>query len=183
MALSFWQKLRVAFRGWSRRREEERADFVRKNTGWGSGAPPTSAAIPPNTAAEAGGAPQVPVDVEGLQVAYLDDSGQISYFLDTMTGEVVEVRNRPAPPGERFKRVPARTPESDADDRRAFLQSLDDSAAKQSLAARIESAEFRQALSADRTIERAWYNFRNERATRTIEQWLQTLGLKAPGRG
>lgn len=180
MALSFWQKLQVAFRGWSRRREEREKEFLQRNTGWapaptGGGQAPSPV---PRVSAKA-----IEVDREGLQVAYLDDSGQISYFLDTMSGEVIEIRNRPAPPGDRFRRVPSRTAESDAEERRAFVQSLDDSPAKQALMRHVDSPEFRKALAADRTLERAWYNFRNERATTTIESWLQTLGLRGPGRG
>jgi hypothetical protein len=122
-----------------------------------------------------------PFDLEGLQVAYLDDSGQIHYYLDTLTGEVIEVRNRPAPPGDRFQRVPSRPAE--IEERRAFVASLDASPAKERLVANLDSAEFRRVLSEDRALERAWYNFRNALATRAIESWLQNLGLRPPGRG
>jgi hypothetical protein len=33
--------------------------------------------------------------------------------------------------------------------------------------------EFRRALSGDRAMERAWYNFKNDRAIAAIEQWLK----------
>ena len=174
MALTIWQRLRVAFRGWSRRREEEakaaQADLLRRNASWGpAGAAPKPApvvAVPnPST-----------VDIEGLQVAYLDDSGQILYFLDSVSGEVVEVRaGNQQPDAARFKRVPARTAASDLTDRRAFVATLENSPAKTALAAAVESPEFRRLIAADRTTERAWYNFRNAQATRAIESWLRSL--------
>jgi hypothetical protein len=172
VALTFWQKLRVAFRGWSRRREEANAAFLRQNASWSGGLKPASTQKQPH----------IGVDLEGLQVAYLDDSGQISYYLDTMTGEVVEVRNRPAPPGERFKRVPSRTAETDVQDRRAFVASLDDSPLKSALMS-AAPGEFRRVLGTDRGVERAWYNFKNAQATRSIESWLRNLGLQPPHRG
>src|SRR5437660_9351714 len=60
------QKIRLAFRGWQRRREERDREFIAKNT-W-SGAPARSPE-PPRTAA-------LDVDIEGLTIAYLDGSGR-----------------------------------------------------------------------------------------------------------
>ena len=37
---------------------------------------------------------------------------------------------------------------------------------------------FRSVLASDRNAERAWYNFRNDRATAAIEAWLKKLGLR-----
>src|SRR5205823_8561560 len=79
-----------------------------------------------------GAAPRI--DLEGLQVAYLDDSGRIDYYLDTYSGDVVEVHDgiRMEPP--RFLRVPRRSEASDAEDRRAFVATLDASALRDRLA-------------------------------------------------
>ena len=125
------------------------------------------------------GLPVVHLDLEGLQVAYLDDSGQIAYYLDTTTGDVVEVRDGTTPEATRFKRVPARTDRSDENERRAFAASLESSPAKDMLAGAAASPpDFRRLVASDRRTERAWYNFRNEQATRAIESWLRSLGLR-----
>jgi hypothetical protein len=114
--------------------------------------------------------------MEGLTVAYLDDSGRIAYFLDTESGDVVDVRDGAALPEPRYRRVPSRSTQSEADDRRAFVASLEPSRPRDSLARSITSVEdFRRALAADRALERAWFSFKNDRAIAAIEQWLGTL--------
>src|SRR5437764_8116774 len=97
MATSLMQKLRLAWRGWRRRQEEKERGFVNKNAGWGP--PPHPSPLPggegeaattrrgPLPLGEGGqrpgeGAPRR-IDLEGLQIAYLDDSGRIDYYLDT----------------------------------------------------------------------------------------------------
>ena len=180
MALSFWQRMQVAFRGWSRRRDEEskrrQADFLRSNTAWGRtdqamrGCPVDP--LPPPQKKQT-------VDLEGLQTAYLDSSGAIAYYLDTESGEVVE---RPAgdavlaPP--RYQRAPARSEESDAEDRAAFSQTVENANLRQTLLGVRNAGDFRKAVAEDRSVERAWYNFKNDRATSAIESWLRRLGLR-----
>ena len=153
------QKIRLAIRGWSRRREEAEKEFLARNT-WSVGR-----SQPP--APEAGAATHA-IDTEGLTVAYLDDSGRIAYYLDTESGEVVDVRDGSALAPPRYRRVPARSEQTDAEDRRAFA------ASHEALAQSVGSAEeFRRALSGDRALERAWYNFKNDRAIAAIEEWLK----------
>lgn len=118
------------------------------------------------------------VDTEGLTVAYLDDSGQLAHFLDTETGDIEDVRvtdlgANPQLQQPRFRRVPSRSEIAEREDRRAFAASLDASSARDTLARCTDAESFRRALSADRTIERAWYNFRNDRAIAAIEAWLE----------
>jgi len=160
------QKIRLAFRGWQRRREESEKAFLTRNASWGAAAP-VVAATPPKTRTFA-------IDMEGLTVAYLDDSGQLAHFLDTSDGEIVDVRMSDAASyaEPRYRRIPSRTPTSDADDRRAFIASLDASPSRDALARSSDADSFRRALSSDRTLERAWYNFRNDRAIAAIEAWL-----------
>ena len=38
--------------------------------------------------------------------------------------------------------------------------------------------EFRRILSDDRRVERAFFNFKNDRATRAIEEWAREQGLE-----
>ena len=173
MAVSFFQKIKLAFRGWSRRREQQEQEFLRRNTGWA----PVPAAQ--KTAAEAAVAPlktrSLPaVDLEGLQAAYLDNSGVIAYYLDADSGEVVENRDGATLDAARFKRVPMR--KSEDDDRRAFIETVESQPIKLALMKSVASPTFRSVLASDRATERAWYNFRNSRATAAIEEWLKQIG-------
>jgi len=164
------QKLRLAWRGWARRREEAQKEFLAKNANWGVGQ--TLLSVP-----KAQTGVSVPhVDLEGLQVAYLDDSGRINYFYDTENGEVVEARDGETFAEPRYRRVPRRSAASDAADRREFVASLDDSPLKTALRAAKDAAEFRRVLSDNRKLERAWYVFKNDRATAAIEAWLRPRG-------
>jgi hypothetical protein len=74
MAISFMQKLRLAFRGWSRRREDDakrkEQEFLQRNVTWAKPAAPA----PSQSVAKSA----LAIDLEGLQVAYLDDSGKMS---------------------------------------------------------------------------------------------------------
>ena len=154
------QKIKLAIRGWNRRREEKQQEFLQQNV-WSPG---LSRAVQPAKA----GAPST-IDFEGLVVAYLDDSGRIQYYLDAQTGDVVE--SHVPMSGDRYRRVPTRA----GDERTAFLATLDDSGAR----ARLASAQnFRSELARDRALERAWYNFRNDRAIAAIENWLREIGLR-----
>ncbi|HUJ14530.1 MAG TPA: hypothetical protein VL284_12155 [Thermoanaerobaculia bacterium] len=156
------QKIHLAIRGWSRRREEKEKEFLAKNT-WSPGSSRDEAARE--------SAPRKNIDLEGLTVAYLDDSGHFQHFLDVETGDVIDTRE--PPPGDRYRRVPSRRTADE--ERRAFIATVDDSGAR----VRLTSAEdFRSELARDRALERAWYNFRNDRAIAAIEAWLREIGLK-----
>ena len=160
------QKIRLYFRGRQRRREEREKEFLTRNASWDAPAP-VAAAAPTKMRAFA-------IDMEGLTVAYLDDSGQLAHFLDTSDGEIVDVRISESStyPEPRYRRIPSRNANADADDRRAFIASLDASPSRDALARSSGTESFRHALSADRALERAWYNFRNDRAIEAIEAWL-----------
>ncbi|PYQ62082.1 MAG: hypothetical protein DMF58_02690 [Acidobacteria bacterium] len=158
------QKIRLAIRGWNRRHEEKQQEFLKQNV-WSGGQ-----AIPPVQSRQAR-LPALHIDIEGLTVAYLDDSGQFHHYLDVQTGEVIDTREVLS--DVRYRRVPSH--ESEADERRGFLATLDDSGARARLAA---AQNFRSELARDRALERAWYNFRNDRAIATIDQWLREIGVK-----
>jgi hypothetical protein len=113
------------------------------------------------------------IDRDGLQVAYLDDSGQNDYWLDRETGEVVTGALDGDP---RFVLVPHRSAESDAADRVAFVASLKPQPMKETLArVQHDAIAFRELLATDRFLERKWYAFKNDRANVAIEAWLGTL--------
>jgi hypothetical protein len=165
------QKIRLVIRGWNRRRQESEKEFLARNANWSGGQAPS----PVRTSQP--GTPSLQLDIEGLTVAYLDDSGRITYYLDVQTGDVVDVRDNAQLDSKRYRRVPSRTSASDVDDRRAFISDLEDSSAR----VRLNSAApetFRDALAADRGVERAWYNFRNDRAIAAIQRWLSEIGLR-----
>jgi hypothetical protein len=164
------QKIRLVIRGWQRRREQNDNEFVTRNASWGA-----APAIAPTVRKSSR---TFFVDTEWLTVAYLDDSGQLAHFLDTDSGDIVDLRvtdlgANPQLQEPRFRRVPSRSETAEREDRRAFAASLDASPARDVLARCIDAESFRRALAADRTIERAWYNFRNDRAIAAIEAWLE----------
>jgi hypothetical protein len=177
MAISFFQKIRLMLRGRARRRDERDQEFLQRNVAWVAPKP----VAPPPAVAPQKQKPSASVDREGLQVAFLDDSGRIVYYLDVITGEVVEHRDgEAAPDAARFKRVPRRSVESDAADRQKFIASLDVSAMRDRLALATDGVAFRRVLSADRALERSWYVFKNDAATAAIDAWLKELGDRSP---
>lgn len=147
------QKIRLAWRGWNRRREERDREFLQKS-GWSGGQPPPSPVRPT-------GAPALQIDIEGLTVAYLDGSGRIEYYLDTQTGDVIEAPDAQLD-SARYKRVPIASAE---DDERMFIEAHQLSV----------MSTFRETVARDRTLERAWYNFRSDRALKAIDQWLRAV--------
>ncbi|HEV8435698.1 MAG TPA: hypothetical protein VGR95_19970, partial [Thermoanaerobaculia bacterium] len=161
MAVSLMQRIRLWWRGSQRRREEKEQAFLAKNAAWTPALP--TPASPPRTEDRG---PRTEIDREGLQAAYLDRSGVILYYLDKETGEVVESRSELT--DSRYARVPT---QSDEDDQRAFLRTL--TLPQRAHFQKVES--FRAAIAEDRTLEKAWYNFKNDRATKAIEAWLNTV--------
>jgi hypothetical protein len=162
MAVSLMQRLRLWWRGSQRRREEKEQEFLAKNAAWAdvgrASARPAEDGLKPVLRFE--------VDRDGLQAAYLDRSGVILYYLDRETGEVVESRE---PLTEtRYIRVPT---QSDEDDQRAFLRTL--TLPQRAHFQKVES--FRAAIAEDRSLEKAWYNFKNDRASKAIDGWLQEI--------
>ena len=172
MALTWFQRLQVAFRGWSRRRDDEakkrQDEFLQRNTSW---APRQAAPAAPSNAPS-----QPHVDLDGLQAAFLDSSGAIAYYLDVQNGEVVERRVTDPPLTDaRYRRVPVRTVQSDSEDRAAFAAKVENAALRQILLEARDATAFRRAISGDRAVERAWYNFKNDRATTAIAAWIRAL--------
>jgi len=119
------------------------------------------------------------VDLDGLQVAYLGVA--LAHYLDLETGDIVDIPLDAEPPGEesRFRRIPTRTPESEAEDRRLFVEKLDDPAMRGQLAHLIDDGHaFRLAISADLRVQRMFFNFKNDQATRAIAAWLAEEGIE-----
>ena len=189
MAISLFQKLKLGLRGWNRRRAESAAkrdeEFVARSTPWAKGAPAAPETRTNQVAAK------TTVDLEGLQVAYLEGSGAIEHYFDTQTGEVVEPRDldeagraQVTQATSRYRRVPQRNDETEALDRLAFIRTVEKQNVRQNLEAALRGTDpagaFRRALATDRAVERAWYNFKNQRAAEAITRWLAEINFRAP---
>ena len=113
------------------------------------------------------------LDLDGLQVAYLGVA--LAHYLDVETGDIVDLPLEDPPPGdpERFRRIPTRTPEIEAEDRRIFAEKHPHLAPVVG-----EAMSFRQVLSEDRRLERQFFNFKNDQATKAIEEWAKSEGLE-----
>ncbi len=118
------------------------------------------------------------LDLDGLQIAYL--GAALAHYLDLETGDILDIPLDAPAPGEasRFLRIPTRTEESEAEDRRLFVEKVEFSVLRDHLASAVDDPkEFRRVLSEDRRVERAFFNFKNDRATLAIEEWLRAEGL------
>jgi hypothetical protein len=118
------------------------------------------------------------LDRDGLQVAYLGVA--LAHYLDLESGDIVDLPLDADAPGDpsRFRRVPTRTPESEEEDRVLFVQGMQPGEMRNELSHVMENhAEFRRVLLADRRVERSFFNFKNDRATKAIEEWLEAEGL------
>jgi hypothetical protein len=118
------------------------------------------------------------LDLDGLQVAYLGVA--LAHYLDLETGDIIDQPLDDPPPGDesRYLRVPARTEETEAEDRRLFVPLVKIAAMREQLAGAVDDPHtFRQILHDDRLVERSFFNFKNDRATKAIEEWLAAEGL------
>jgi hypothetical protein len=118
------------------------------------------------------------LDLDGLQVAYLGVA--LAHYLDLETGDIIDQPLDDEPPGDesRYRRIPTRTPESEAEDRRLFVDHMGPSPMRDHLAAVVDDHHaFRTVLLEDRKTERQFFNFKNDQAARAIEEWLKGEGL------
>lgn len=118
------------------------------------------------------------LDLDGLQVAYLGVA--LAHYLDLETGDIIDQPLDDEPPGEasRFRRIPTRTPESEEEDRRLFVEKMEFSALRDHLAHVVGDAnEFRRVISEDLLAQRKFFNFKNDQATRAIAVWLAEEGI------
>lgn len=118
------------------------------------------------------------IDRDGLQVAYLGVA--LAHYLDLETGEIVDLPLDAAPPGDsaRYRRIPTRTPESEVHDRHAFVETVKLPQQRERLLTVIGDANaFRSVLSEDLRLQRDFFKFKNDQATRAIEEWLREEGL------
>lgn len=120
----------------------------------------------------------MPLDLDGLQVAYLGVA--LAHYLDLETGDIIDIPLDAEPPGDesRYLRIPARTAESEVEDRRLFVEKMELSPMRGRLAQLVDDAHgFRAAISEDLRVQRQFFNFKNDRATKAIEEWVASEGL------
>ena len=120
----------------------------------------------------------MPLDLDGLQVAYLGVA--LAHYLDLDTGDIIDIALDAPPPGDesRYLRIPTRTPESEIEDRRLFVEKMEFSVLRDRLAKLVDDSQgFRAALSEDLRVQRQFFNFKNEQATRAIAEWIEREGL------
>lgn len=118
------------------------------------------------------------LDYDGLQVAYLGVA--LAHYLDLETGDILDLPLDAEAPGDesRFRRIPTRNPVSEDEDRRLFVVRPEVREWREQLARVLdEPMEFRRALASDRRVERLFFNFKNDQATRAIEAWALEQGL------
>ncbi|HEX7810080.1 MAG TPA: hypothetical protein VF608_15195 [Thermoanaerobaculia bacterium] len=118
------------------------------------------------------------LDLDGLQVAYLGVA--LAHYLDLETGDIIDIPLDADAPGDasRYRRVPTRTEESEAEDRVLFVEGMKPGEMRDELARAVDDhGEFRRVLLNDRRTERQFFNFKNDRATKAIEVWLTEEGL------
>ena len=118
------------------------------------------------------------LDRDGLQVAYLGVA--LAHYLDLETGDIIDIELDAPPPGDesRYLRIPTRTEESEEEDRRLFVEKLEFSTMRERLSRLVgDSQGFRAAISEDLRVQRQFFNFKNDQATRAIEDWIAAEGL------
>ena len=136
------------------------------------------------------------IDLEGLVVAFDDDSPARSYYLDRDTGKVfsfledhVDAETEEiawqieADGGKRYLQIPKLTLEEELEEQDTFLESLEDEELKEKLSKVIESdhdgSQFQDFVSKDRKARETWRAYTRVRSRERADQWLKALGLTA----
>ena len=120
----------------------------------------------------------MPLDLDGLQVAYLGVA--LAHYLDLETGDIIDLPLEAPAPGEesRYLRIPTRTAESELEDRRLFVEKMEFSVLRDRLQSLLGDAQaFRAALAEDLRVQRQFFNFKNDQASRAIAEWAEREGL------
>jgi hypothetical protein len=119
------------------------------------------------------------LDLDGLQVAYLGVA--LAHYLDVETGDIIDLPLDDPPPGDgsRYRRIPTRNEDTEAEDRQLFVDGLDRSPLRDVLASTVDNHQaFRRVLLEDRRTERQFFNFKADRANHAIQEWLREEGLE-----
>ena len=136
------------------------------------------------------------IDLEGLVVAFDDESPARSYYLDRETGKVfsfledhedaetVEIAWQiEADGGNRYLQIPKLTLEEELEEQDSFVESLDDGGVKDKVAKVIESdhdgSRFQDFITKHREPREKWRAYFHVRSRERAELWLKSKGLTA----
>lgn len=134
------------------------------------------------------------VDLEGLVVAFSDDSVERSYYLDTDSGRVFNVLEDHDDPETqeivweleadtrgRYVQIPKPSMEQRLEEQDAFVESLEDGKMKETIEKLLEDdhdgSKFAEFVERDREARDAWRDFRMERSREKAKEWIETLDL------
>jgi hypothetical protein len=137
---------------------------------------------------------QLPVEIEELCVALEAEAGDLRWYLDLGSGEVILVTREyePAEHGgltvddiegqpARFRRIPSGNPQEMVDDMQAFAGQLADRQLKESLELALSAPRpdrrFRAVLGWLPEQQQAWRDFRQARCMRRALAWLAAQGF------
>lgn len=138
----------------------------------------------------------LPVDLEELCIALEAEAGDLRWYLDVGSGDVILVTREyePAEHGgltvddiegapARFRRIPPGNPQDTVDDMQAFAAQLSDAQLKESLALALSAPRpdrrFRAVLGWLPEQQQHWHDFRHARCARRARAWLESQGIAA----
>ena len=138
----------------------------------------------------------VSIDLEGLVVAFDDESPAHSYYLDRETGKVFSFLEDnadaeteeiawqiEADAGKCYLQIPKRTLEEELEEQDSFVESLDDGELKEKVAKVIESdhdgSQFQDLVIRHRETREKWRAHCHVRSRERADLWLKSLGLTA----
>jgi hypothetical protein len=137
----------------------------------------------------------LPVDLEDLCIALEAEAGDLSWYLDLATGDVILVTHEYEPAehggltvGEieatptRFRRIPPGDPHQIVEDMKAFAAQLADSQLKESLELALTAPRpdrrFRAVLGWLPEQQQHWHDFRQARCAHRARAWLAEQGIR-----
>lgn len=136
----------------------------------------------------------LPVDLEELCIALEAEAGDLRWYLDVASGDVILVTREyePAEHGgltvveiesdpTRFRRIPGGNPQDAIDDMKAFAGQLKDAQLKESLDLALSAPRpdrrFRAVLGWLPEQQQLWHDFRQARCVRRALGWLASQGI------
>ncbi|GMU62403.1 MAG: hypothetical protein AMXMBFR34_41660 [Myxococcaceae bacterium] len=136
----------------------------------------------------------LPVDLEELCIALEAEAGDLRWYLDLASGDVIlvtheyeaaehagltvdEIEGTPS----RFRRIPPGDPAHAVDDMKAFAAQLSDTQLKESLELALSAPRpdrrFRAVLGWLPDQQQHWHDFRHARCARRARAWLAAQGI------
>jgi hypothetical protein len=136
----------------------------------------------------------LPVDLEELCIALEAEPGDLRWYLDLSSGDVI-LLSREYEPAEhggltideiegtpsRFRRIPPGNPQDAVEDMKAFADQLSDAQLKESLMLALSAPRperrFRAVLGWLPEQQQQWHDFRQARCAQRARAWLASQGI------